>query len=120
MIKIILLGKDLTIDNYIRWFKKDPTIEEQVNFFYLNGDIADGSFVVIEYIFVLQIIIINSFQDNFTCIAFADANNKNHDRLSRLLKMETIFTLEYTKKTNHQDVYLKKLDSSQLEKFTGS
>lgn len=34
-----------TIDNYIRWFEQDPNIKH-VNFFCLNGDFSDGTFVV--------------------------------------------------------------------------
>lgn len=34
-----------TIDNYIRWFEQDLNIKH-IEFFCLNGDFSDGTFVV--------------------------------------------------------------------------
>lgn len=35
----------MVINNYIRWFEEDPDLE-YVNFFCLNDDFSDGTFVV--------------------------------------------------------------------------
>lgn len=35
----------MVINNYIRWFEQDPDLE-YLNFFCLNGDFSDGTFVV--------------------------------------------------------------------------
>lgn len=35
----------MVINNYIRWFEKDPSLK-YVEFFCLNGDISDGTYVV--------------------------------------------------------------------------
>lgn len=36
----------MAIDNFIKWFDQDPNIDNVI-FFCLNGDISDGTFVVI-------------------------------------------------------------------------
>lgn len=36
----------MTISNYIRWFDEDPNLEN-IQFYCLNGDYSDGTFVVI-------------------------------------------------------------------------
>lgn len=77
-----------TIDNYIRWFEEDSNIKH-VKFVCLNGDFSDGTFVVtVRWCWAPQytIIIIYKnvkFQDRST--AFADTNNKDYDRLFRLV-----------------------------------
>lgn len=35
----------MVIDNYIRWFEQDPNLKN-VNFFCLNGDFSDGTFIL--------------------------------------------------------------------------
>lgn len=40
-----IIGHDL-VNNYIRWFAKDPTFNE-ATFYSLNGDWSDGTFIVI-------------------------------------------------------------------------
>lgn len=36
----------IAIKGYIRWIEQDPIVKD-LNFFSLNGDISDGTFVVI-------------------------------------------------------------------------
>lgn len=36
-----------TIDTYIRWIEKDPNESRYIKFFCLNGDLSDGTFIVI-------------------------------------------------------------------------
>lgn len=35
-----------TIDNFIRWYNQDPKLEH-VNFYSLNGDWSDGTFLIV-------------------------------------------------------------------------
>lgn len=42
----------MAIDNYIRWFKLDQNLTN-VNFFCLNGDFCDGTFVLIASVLLL-------------------------------------------------------------------
>lgn len=36
----------MAIDNFIKWYDQDPNVD-YVHFFCLNGDISDGTFIVI-------------------------------------------------------------------------
>lgn len=36
----------VTIDNYMRWIEEDPNESNFINFYCLNGDFSDGTFIV--------------------------------------------------------------------------
>lgn len=41
-----------TIENYIRWFERDPDVKH-IKVFCLNGDFSDGTFVIIVNIAII-------------------------------------------------------------------